>query len=93
MFGLLWMKLVVPSENDQLIKLSHQRLFNWSNKFLLANHEQKTYRVDNPSWLLGEFTLHSSSRALLADKSENYLFILILIFLFIKVFVFTTNVS
>ena len=77
MFGLLWMKLVVPSENDQLIKLSHLRLFNWSNKFLLANHKQKTYRVDNPSWLLGEFTLHSSSRALLADKPEIFSIIFI----------------
>ena len=84
---------------------SQLKFINWSNFSIWdcstgQNHEQnkkKTYRVDNPSWLLGEFTLHSSSRALLADKPEIFsiIFLLIMIVIFVKVFVFTTtsNVS
>ena len=67
MLGLLWMKLVVPSEIEHSSSvvilrgvIKKQREKN--------QDERKTYRVDHPGWLLRQLALDSPSCTFLADE-------------------------
>ena len=58
MLGLLWMKLVVPSEIEHASKKQREK----------DPDERKTYRVDHPGWLLRQLALDSASCTFLADE-------------------------
>ena len=70
MLGLLWMKLVVPSEieHSSSVVILRGVIKKQREKNL---DERKTYRVDHPGWLLRQLALDSPSCTFLADEPSR----------------------